>query len=267
MSCPVHTKAGDTDGPGDERPVEEEGVVQRFIGRYLDVVTDFFDSLVAALESGAIDPASGRLALDIRETFDSVRPRFVTTFRQGWEGGYATGREYAIRQQELEIDFDVEHPRAEEQLIRNAERAAEQVELTLVGDLADVLVEANRRGLGIYADERTGEPGIIDLLQERVFESAEDYRAEMVARTEVISASNFGAAKAYEDSAATAKTWLSTDDSRTRPTHVEADQQTVAMGEDFIVGGFPAPYPGAPVLPPQERIRCRCTLLPSGFDF
>lgn len=267
MTCPIHAeKAGDGPDPGDGRPVEEEGVIQRFIGRYLDIVSSYFDSLVDALEAGAIDPAAGSLSLQLRDLFDEHRARFVTTFRQGWRDGYSTGREAAIRQQDLDISFEVEHPQVEEQLRRNGERAAEQVELTIVGNLADALVEANRRGLGIYADERTGEPGIIDVLQEEVFQNAPDYRAEQVARTETISASNYGAAKAYEDSAATLKVWQATDDSRTRPTHVAADQQTVSMDENFTVGGFPAEFPGDPSLPPQERIQCRCAIRPAGFE-
>jgi len=57
------------------------------------------------------------------------------------------------------------------------------------------------------------------------------------------------------------KQWQATNDPRTRPTHHEADGQSVPFNEPFMVGGFPGMYPGDPVLPPQEGIQCRCTPL------
>lgn len=269
MTCPIHTtKAGDGPDPGGKRPVEEQGITQRFIGEFLNIVSAYYDSLVSALEEGAIDPAAGNLSLQLRDMFDSQRPKFVTTFRQHRESAYSTGREAAIRQQELDISFEVEHPEVEDQLIRNAERAAEETELTIVGNLAEVLVEANRRGLGIYADEQTGEPGITDLLQEQVFSNAEDWHAELVARSTVIPASNYGAYKAYEDAGAPGKRWLATGPpyNRTRESHEEADGQVVPLGEPFITGaGNEARYPGDPQLPLADRLQCRCAVA-AAFD-
>jgi len=89
-------------------------------------------------------------------------------------------------------------------------------------------------------------------------------RAERIARTEVISASNLGS---IEGARATGlplnKTWLATRDERTRDTHDEADGQTVAMDELFNVGGSSLDFPGdwsnnADV---AEIIQCRCTTI------
>lgn len=55
--------------------------------------------------------------------------------------------------------------------------------------------------------------------------------------------------------------WVSRRDGRVRPTHVEADGQTVAAGELFIVGGYGMRFPGDPAGPPGERINCRCNLV------
>jgi hypothetical protein len=55
------------------------------------------------------------------------------------------------------------------------------------------------------------------------------------------------------------KEWLATDDAHTRPTHRDADGQTVAMDEPFIVGGAELQYPGDPDGPSQEVVMCRCT--------
>jgi 2'-5' RNA ligase len=87
-------------------------------------------------------------------------------------------------------------------------------------------------------------------------------RATTIARTEVISASNAGSfaqAQTLDDPTMT-KTWLATNDSRTRPTHRAADGQTVPLMSAFVVGGFPLMVPGDPIGPPQECINCRCSI-------
>ena len=95
-------------------------------------------------------------------------------------------------------------------------------------------------------------------------------RATTIARTEVISANNSGG---YQSARATAevlgadpahvvKQWLSTSDSRTRDSHLEADgQQVLGMDTPFTVGGDSLEYPGDPAGSGEEVINCRCTAL------
>lgn len=93
-------------------------------------------------------------------------------------------------------------------------------------------------------------------------------RAWTVARTETIGAVNAGVFRAAELEAtrrgdvAPFKVWISTDDTRTRPTHVIADQQRTLLREPFRVGGASLLFPGDPRGPAQEVINCRCSLLP-----
>lgn len=93
-------------------------------------------------------------------------------------------------------------------------------------------------------------------------------RATTVARTETLAAVNAGAfAAALRDAAergdpAPFKMWLATDDTRTRPTHDEADGQRTLLSEPFRVGGARLQFPGDPTGPPNEVINCRCTILP-----
>lgn len=93
-------------------------------------------------------------------------------------------------------------------------------------------------------------------------------RAVVVARTEVMGAVNAGAyAGALRDAAergdpAPFKVWLATEDTRTRPTHAEADGQRTLLSEPFRVGGAALLFPGDPRGPAQEVIQCRCTFLP-----
>lgn len=84
-------------------------------------------------------------------------------------------------------------------------------------------------------------------------------RAQSIARTEIHSAHNAGAfaQTVYLDPNAT-KTWKSRLDDRTRATHLAAHDQTVAIGETFVVGGSPLRYPGDLLGPIGEVINCRC---------
>lgn len=86
-------------------------------------------------------------------------------------------------------------------------------------------------------------------------------RATTIARTEVIGASNAGAFAEARAMGLTQKTWLNTDDPRTRPTHVRAGDQVQPLDEPFIVGGARLMFPHDPAGPPGETINCRCTLL------
>lgn len=58
------------------------------------------------------------------------------------------------------------------------------------------------------------------------------------------------------------KVWISTQDQRTRPTHVAADKQRTLLTEPFTVGGAKLLFPGDPRGPAQEVIQCRCSVLP-----
>lgn len=89
-------------------------------------------------------------------------------------------------------------------------------------------------------------------------------RAEALARTEVIAASNMGAdarVRMLGDDAPPFKQWLSTMDGRTRPTHRHADGQVRPLRVPFEVGASRLQVPGDPTGPAAEVINCRCTVL------
>jgi len=123
-------------------------------------------------------------------------------------------------------------------------------------------------GDGMWMDVRselvkgfTAGEGIEDIKQRLLGQSQiNQRRARTIARTEVVSASNAGAmagARAIPELAPETKTWLATTDARTRPTHIEADGQTVPIDDMFNVGGAMMEYPGGPG-PAAEVINCRC---------
>lgn len=86
-------------------------------------------------------------------------------------------------------------------------------------------------------------------------------RAKLIARTEIISASNRGSLMgAQRIGVAQRKEWLATPDERTRPHHRTADGQTRPLNEPFRVMGEELMFPGDPSGSPTNIINCRCTL-------
>lgn len=83
-----------------------------------------------------------------------------------------------------------------------------------------------------------------------------DEKAMNFARNEAVAASNAGVYAGWEQSGIPAKAWVTSRDERVRPAHVAMEGQVVAMDEMFSVDGFPARYPGDPMLPIGLRINC-----------
>lgn len=91
-----------------------------------------------------------------------------------------------------------------------------------------------------------------------------------ISRSELISSQNVGMAESFaRNKEATLinddiseieikKKWVAILDSRTRPSHVSADNQVVEQNGKFIVGGHKADYPRDSTLPIEETINCRC---------
>lgn len=92
-------------------------------------------------------------------------------------------------------------------------------------------------------------------------------RATLISRTEVVGSANGAAFDVASDlhygGLLLEKSWLAAHDSRVRPEHAEADGQTVAMDQPFVVGGAELMYPGDPDGPAEAVCNCRCT---STFD-
>lgn len=88
-------------------------------------------------------------------------------------------------------------------------------------------------------------------------------RARTIARTETIGAANAGSIRGARALAPHGgpqwKEWLATKDSRTRPSHVDADGQVVRLDDTFTVGGARMDRPGDG--PAAEVVNCRCTIV------
>lgn len=138
---------------------------------------------------------------------------------------------------------------------------------------ADYLAGARNRLVGIgddlWANTRTSllagfEAGEdIPTLASRVRDAAgvTTPRANVIARTEVVGASNRGSFDtARLLGVPMQKVWMATPDDRTRPSHVDADRQEVPLDKPFTVGDASLEHPGDWLGPPEEVINCRCVI-------
>jgi hypothetical protein len=91
-----------------------------------------------------------------------------------------------------------------------------------------------------------------------------DGRAMTIARTEVHAALEAGSyLQALAVDPDGKKTWLATNDDRTRETHRLAEGQVQSIDQPFNVGGSALQFPGDPHGEPGEIINCRCSV---GYD-
>lgn len=96
-------------------------------------------------------------------------------------------------------------------------------------------------------------------------------QSRALARTDLNGIANGGAHLAAQEVGVGFKTWLTADDDLVRPTHEDANGQTVPINDPFDVGGESLDYPGDPEGSDAETINCRCTLTfgdagPDGSD-
>jgi hypothetical protein len=87
-------------------------------------------------------------------------------------------------------------------------------------------------------------------------------QAMLIARSLSVAAINVAIETAAADAGQRGlrKVWVSMEDDRVRPTHAEADGQTVPLGRMFTVGGFQMRRPGDLRAPIQEWVNCRCVV-------
>lgn len=143
----------------------------------------------------------------------------------------------------ISIGFDVLNP-----------KVIEYVE-TRVGDLIKEISDTTKEALRLTLKEGEEAGENISKLADRislVYEDAQGYRAELIARTENITAHNNGALNGYRQSGIVEKkSWLTAGDDRVRPEHVVMNGETVGIEETFSNGLM---YPSEP--------NCRCTIVP-----
>jgi SPP1 gp7 family putative phage head morphogenesis protein len=132
-------------------------------------------------------------------------------------------------------------------------------------EIADTTKDWVRTDIVDGLDEGKNPRRVAQDLRDRFDEDFATWRAERIARTEMLTASNAGTHAAHQNADVVKKrSWLSTRDGSVRPAHVALDGQVVGVEKPFIIAGEQAMYPGDF---PSARlsINCRCTTV-AEFD-
>lgn len=124
--------------------------------------------------------------------------------------------------------------------------------------LRSIISTGNTQGLGV---EKIASNIVSDMGSE--FAKS---RARTIARTETHMAAGFASnAQASQVDFKTVKTWVATEDERTRTTHGSppdgVDGTTIDSDDAFEVGNSWLYYPGDPGGAPEEVINCRCAVV------
>ena len=123
--------------------------------------------------------------------------------------------------------------------------------------LQEVLMETLDEGGGVQELAR----GI-----RNVFAISSKVRSLRIARTELTDVINDGSNETLRSEGYPQKEWSTVIDGAERPTHHNANGQTVGVNEFFRVGSEAARYPGDATLTPGERISCRCLIVGAGLS-
>ena len=142
----------------------------------------------------------------------------------------------------IEGSFDVTNP----EVIKFIKKRAG----LLIKSIGDTTLEKLKKTLAAGVDIGESIPNLADRIS-GVFTDAKGYRSTLIARTEVLNASNSGALEAYKQSGVVEKKeWLSTMDDRVRDEHAALNGEVVGIDKPFSNGEM---YPG--------ECNCRCTII------
>jgi len=153
------------------------------------------------------------------------------------------------------IDFDIDNPRVQEFINKNADKFSFATNEATIASLRKQLIAGVKLGESI--------PELTKRVN-KVFGFAEKYRATRIARTEVIRGANAGAEFAYVQSGVVkGKEWLTAFDERTCEIGCkELNGRKTGLGKPFGQQGVSAnlDYTDGEIPNPPLHNNCRCTL-------
>ena len=159
------------------------------------------------------------------------------------------------------FDFTTPDHYAIDWITNKATKLSQDINSNTLESISDEVVQAVHDAVAQgYSESET----IADIASriDDVYQFAVETRAERIARTEIIGASNAGAIDGMKKNGATGKEWLATPDAKTRDTHAALNGTVVKMGEPFEAeNGAKLMFPGDPGADVGEIVNCRCTVL------
>lgn len=198
----------------------------------------------------ATGPAGWEERIKVRDIFDggywrrATRAALRPFVERAWRRGAVS----------ISPSFDLDEPDVAGALDDRVEELAGQVTAT-----TEQVLRSQLLAHGVAEGESV--PQLRARIQ-AVFANLSDYRATMIARTETVGGYSAASHMAALDAGAVRKTWVSTDDKRTRRTHRAAQGSTVALNKRFPL--TESRWPADPAAPANQSIQCRCALT---FEF
>lgn len=198
----------------------------------------------------AVGPEGWEERIKVREIFDggywrrATRAALRPFVERAWRRGGVS----------IAPSFDLDEPDVAGALADRIDELAGQVTAT-----TEQVLRSQLLAHGVAEGESV--PQLRARIQQ-VFANLSDYRATMIARTETVGGYSQASFLAALDQGAVRKTWVSTDDKRTRRTHRAAQGSTVAMNRRFPL--TESRWPADPAAPANQSIQCRCALT---FEF
>jgi len=150
----------------------------------------------------------------------------------------------------LDIEWNMHNPRA----LAWLERKTMKIKLVNVETkerIRQILTEGFQEGLGA--------PEIADNIKED-FKKFASYRAERIARTEIVGASNYGGHDVLEEANIEKHAWMTAQDGDVRDSHLTCEAEGWIPLHDIFSNGLR--YPGDEMGAASEVINCRCAELP-----
>lgn len=218
-----------------------QATMAREITRTMGEAADAFDAQGDATAS--VEGHRARTLAVFDSTYRQVMPaaggRILEAAGKSW------ARHLRLKDARSEFDSAVEAFLAE-----HAARRVVNVTDTTMEQIRAAVVAAEREGLGQEAIARRIRDNAAGIAR---------VRSLVIARTEVHTAATVASDEAAKATGVVeGREWISAEDSRTRPSHSEANGQVRGMGERFTVGDTTLEYPGEPGGPAAETINCRC---------
>ena len=185
---------------------------------------------------------------------DSIKPKIRNIF---FESVKKAGKKI-----DPKFVFDLDDPYAKDWIDKKTFKLVREANSTTKEHLSEAVVE----GIEEAVKQGYNENETIDEITERL-EEVHDFmmegRAELIARTESLSATNAGQLEGLKRTGIEKKEWLSSRDSRVRESHDALDGDVVGINEDFIsISGDHLNAPGDSSASIGEIANCRCTIIP-----
>jgi len=191
---------------------------------------------------------------------DSTEKRWFNTSTRVHTASVRSNGQRELRNLGIDQAFDVSNPRVIKYLKTYGLTKSKEV----IGQARSDVIKALQAG--VSAGE--GIPELTKRVQNVFVGYKNDaFKAERIARTEVIGTSNFGALESYKQSGVVKKKqWLPEFDDRLRESHLQAgttydEKGAIPLDQNFSLAGGSGLAPGN-IGTAAEDINCRCTLIP-----